>query len=446
MKVSKRKAGRVWGLAGILVILAAVVLIAAGGGLTGDKRAAAEKKNRSIFGGISSMIRVIDYSREKSSVSKNIEEAVEETEVMQPSVEEGYRQQAMELLTAMTLEDKVSQMFFITPEALTGGENVTETGEAMLSALQSYPVGGIVYFASNLVTPDQTRRMLTTIQDYMSEAHGIPVFLGVDEEGGRVLRIGNNNNFDVERIAAMGTLAQEGEAGVIEAAGNTIGAYLSDLGFNVDFAPDADVLTNTENQVIGDRSFGTDPDKVADMAWAFCRGLHANGVLSAYKHFPGHGETSEDSHSGYAFSYETLEELKSAELIPFQSGSDNGVDFIMAGHISVPNVTGNDIPATMSKMLVTDLLRTDMGYTGIIITDALNMGAITEHYTSGEAAVTAVQAGCDMLLMPENFKEAREAVLNAVSEGRISEERIEESVLRILQAKLKLAAGLNVLQ
>ena len=203
----------------------------------------------------------------------------------------------------MSLEEKVAQLFFITPEALTGFQTVTAAGETTKAALDRYPVGGLVYFSQNLLSPTQTKEMLSTIQDYMTEKQGFPIFLGVDEEGGRVLRIGNKKAFEVERIEAMGELAKQQDLQVIEQAGATIGAYLSDLGFTVDFAPDADVITNRENQVIGDRSFGTNPQVVADMAWAFCKGLHTKHIFATYKHFPGHGGTTEDSHTGYAFSY-----------------------------------------------------------------------------------------------------------------------------------------------
>ena len=213
---------------------------------------------------------------------------------------------------------------------------------------------------------------------------------------------------------------------------------MAELGFNVDFAPDADVLSNEDNAVIGDRSFGTDPNIVAEMAWAYSEGLNNNGVLATYKHFPGHGGTIEDSHSEYAYSYKTLDELKEMELIPFQSGSQNGVDFIMISHISTPEVTGGDIPASLSKLWVTDILRKEMGYEGIIITDSLAMGAVSNNYTSSEAAIKAVEAGCDMLLMPSNFKVAYQAVIESVKNGQISQERIDESVKRIVTAKQKM--------
>lgn len=340
-------------------------------------------------------------------------------------------------LQGMTLEEKVAQMFFITPEALTGYATVTATGAASKSAFDRYPVGGLVYFAQNLQNPEQTKEMLSGISSYALETKGYPVFLGVDEEGGRVARIGRNAAFQVEKVEAMGVLAQKQDKKIIYQAGLTIGSYLSELGFNVDFAPDTDVLTNADNQVIGDRSFGTDPEQVAELAWAYRDGLHEAGILSAYKHFPGHGGTIEDSHTGYAFSYKTLEELQKSELVPFRSGSEKGIDFVMVSHISTPNVTGDNTPASVSKYWITDILRDDMGYDGIIITDAMAMGAITANYSSADATVLAVQAGCDMILMPQDFAVSYEALLEAVRDGEISETRIEESVGRILRAKLK---------
>ena len=345
-------------------------------------------------------------------------------------------QRSAEILSQMTIEEKVAQMFFITPEQLTGADNVTATGDATKAALDRYPVGGLVYFAKNLQTPEQTRSMLQGAQDYVMQTRGLPLFIGVDEEGGRVLRVGSNSAFGVEKIQAMGVLAEQNDTEVIHTAASTIGTYLSDLGFNVDFAPDTDVITNEANQVIGDRSFGSDPDVVADMAWAYRKGLHEHGILACYKHFPGHGGTVEDSHNGYAYSYKTLEELKEIELVPFQSGCDRGIDFIMVSHVSTPNITGSDIPATLSRQIVTDLLRQEMGYQGIIITDSLNMGAVSEHYSPQEAAVMAVQAGCDMLLMSDYFELSYNAVLDAVADGRIREEDIDASVSRIIEAKL----------
>ncbi|MCR5094158.1 MAG: glycoside hydrolase family 3 protein [Lachnospiraceae bacterium] len=340
-------------------------------------------------------------------------------------------------LASMSLEDRVTQLFFVTPEAFTGVEKVTAAGEKTRSAFEAYPVGGIIYLDPNLVSEEQTREMLQNTQRYAVDRCGFPVFLGLDEEGGRVVRISGDRGFSAPRVRSAKLLAVDGEEAVAD-AGDTIGTYLSDLGFNLDLAPCADVLTNPVNQVIGDRSFGSDPQEVAALSWSYSEGLKAHGILSCYKHFPGHGGTAEDTHEGYAYSYKTLEEMYEAELIPFIDGSERGIEMIMASHISLPNITGSDLPASLSEQLITDVLRDEIGYQGIVITDALGMGAVSEHYRPGESAVLALRAGCDMLLMASDFPESRQAVLDAVMNGELTEDRINESVRRILRVKLKM--------
>ena len=343
-----------------------------------------------------------------------------------------------EMLGDMTLEEKVCQLFMVTPEALTGVGTVTQAGTATQEAVNAYPVGGVIYFSQNLQDPDQTRTMLENTQRYAMERTGIPIFLSVDEEGGQVARVGSNPAFGVEKIGNMSDVGSRGDTQEAYEIGSTIGTYLSDLGFNMDAAPDTDVLTNPENQVVKYRSFGSDPELVARMAAAELKGLNDQGIIGMYKHFPGHGGTTADSHEGYAYVDDTQEELKSGAFIPFQDGIDNGIQVIMVSHISCPNVTGDNTPATLSEMMITDILRGEMGFDGMVITDALNMGAITAQYSSSEAAVAALNAGADMLLMPEDFQSAYKGVLSAVESGTVSEERIDESVRRILEVKVSL--------
>ena len=343
-----------------------------------------------------------------------------------------------EMLGDMTLEEKVCQLFMVTPEALTGVGTVTQAGTATQEAVNAYPVGGVIYFSQNLQDPDQTRTMLENTQRYAMERTGIPIFLSVDEEGGQVARVGSNPAFGVEKIGNMSDVGSRGDTQEAYEIGSTIGTYLSDLGFNMDAAPDTDVLTNPENQVVKYRSFGSDPELVARMAAAELKGLNDQGIIGMYKHFPGHGGTTADSHEGYAYVDDTLEELKSGAFIPFQDGIDNGIQVIMVSHISCPNVTGDNTPATLSEMMITDILRGEMGFDGMVITDALNMGAITAQYSSSEAAVAALNAGANMLLMPEDFQSAYKGVLSAVESGTVSEARIDESVRRILEVKVSL--------
>ncbi len=347
--------------------------------------------------------------------------------------EEEIMQEVENILRNMTLEEKVYQLFIITPEALTGNKAVGAAGETTRKGLEKYPVGGLVYFSKNLKNPAQTKKMLQKTMEFSYEIEGMPLFICIDEEGGRVARVGNNPAFGVPKVGAMEKITNEEEA---YAVGETIGAYLSQLGFNFDFAPDADVLTNQDNTVIGDRSFGRDPEAVTQMAAAVSDGLHSQGVLSTFKHFPGHGATREDTHEGFAYTEKTYEELLKCELKPFMAAGEKGIDAVMAAHIFVPSITGDEIPCSLSEKMLTDILREDLGFEGLIITDALNMGAITKKYSSAQAAVMAFEAGADMLLMPQDFVQAAEGILFAVQKGEISEERVDASLRRIIKAKL----------
>ena len=240
----------------------------------------------------------------------------------------------------------------------------------------------------------------------------------------------------MEKIGNMSDVGAGGDTQEAYRIGTVIGSYLKDLGFNMDAAPDTDVLTNPQNEVVKYRSFGSDPQLVAEMAEAELKGLNEEGIIGMYKHFPGHGGTTADSHEGYVYVDDTLEELENGAFVPFKDGIANDIRVIMVSHIAAPNVTGDNTPATLSKKLTTDILRADLGFDGMVITDALNMGAITEQYGSANAAVAALNAGADMLLMPADFQSAYKGVLDAVADGTLTEERIDESVARILEVKL----------
>lgn len=340
-----------------------------------------------------------------------------------------------EILQSMTLEQKVAQLFFVSPEGLTGVDGVSRTGDVMRESFLAYPVGGILYSTPNLLDPEQTSAMTRGLQSFAMETMGIPVFISIDEEGGKVTRIAKNDAFGVQNVGNMADIGSGSSSFTAEEAGSYIGEYLNHYGFNMDFAPDADVLTNPNNTVIGKRSFGSDPNQVAAMAYDYARSLQAKGVLACYKHFPGHGGTGEDSHEGYAYTYKSKEELRACDLIPFEEGIRNGLQVIMVSHVSCPGVTGSDTPATLSKEIVTGILREELGFGGILITDALDMGAISNHYEKTEACIRALEAGCDMLLIGGSFKGAYDGVLEAVQSGRITESRIDESLRRILTVK-----------
>ncbi len=342
------------------------------------------------------------------------------------------------IVSAMSLEDKVAQLFLVKPEAIVDIGTATAAGESTKQAIDKTPVGGFVYFSDNLQSEQQVQEMLSNVQKYSKDRTGLPAFLSVDEEGGTVARVAGSGRFDVPNVGNMADIGASGDVQKAKQAGETIGTYLSALGFNLDFAPDADVLTNPENTVVKKRSFGSDPQVVSDMSLAVAQGLSQHQIHSVYKHFPGHGATEGDTHKGYAYTNKTLDELKQSELIPFEYAIKNGAEFIMAAHISVPNITNDDTPTSLSKTMITDVLREQMGYDGIVVTDAMNMGAVTEQYTSAQAAVKALQAGADIILMPENFKEAYQGVLDAVKSGELTEEQIDTAVTRIVKVKINM--------
>ena len=343
-----------------------------------------------------------------------------------------------QIVDSMSLEDKVAQLFIVQPEAIVDIGTATAAGESTKQAIDATPVGGFVYFSDNLQSEQQVQEMLSNVQKYSKDRTGLPAFLSVDEEGGTVARIAGSGRFDVTNVGNMADIGASGDVEQAKQAGDTIGTYLSDLGFNLDFAPDADVLTNPENTVVKKRSFGSDPQVVSDMSLAVAQGLAQHQVHSVYKHFPGHGATEGDTHKGYAYTNKTLDELKQSELVPFAHAIENGAEFIMAAHISVPNITNDDTPTSLSKTMITNVLREQMGYDGIVVTDAMNMGAVTEQYTSAQAAVKALQAGADIVLMPENFQEAYQGVLDAVKNGELTEQQINTAVTRIVKVKVNM--------
>ena len=341
----------------------------------------------------------------------------------------------------MSIQEKVAQMFIVLPEALVGVDTVTSAGEATKNAINELPVGGLIYMEKNLQSPEQVKDMLTNLQEYSMKRIKLPMFTAIDEEGGTVTRISGRSGFDVPSIGEMATVGQTGDISQASEVGNTMGRYLSNLGFNVDFAPAADVLSNPNNKVVRSRSFGSNPEMVANMAVAVMEGLQSYGVCATFKHFPGHGATTGDTHEGYAYTEKSLEELQACELVPFVKGIERAVPFIMVGHISVPTVIGDNTPASLSKTMITEVLREQMGYDGIVITDAMNMGAIVQSYSSAEAAIRTIQAGSDIVLMPADFNSAYQGVMQAIESGSIPTDRIDESVRRILKVKLELMNG-----
>lgn len=337
----------------------------------------------------------------------------------------------------LTLEQKVGQLFIVRPDALDTTQSLYEVSssdsegrivltDTMIRTLEQYPVGGVCFFSKNISTPD----LLKLFTDDLQSVSEIPLFLTVDEEGGLVARLANNEAFDLPQYSSAADVAASGNPEDAKDMGQTIGGYLKEYGFNMDFAPDADVNTNPDNPIIGTRAFSSDAETAAQMVAAAAEGFRESGILPTLKHFPGHGDTAEDSHTSLAVTYKILDELEACEFLPFES--DTGMHAVMVGHIAAPNITGNDLPATLSEEMIDRIPNKE---NTLIITDSLEMQAISDTYSSGEAAVLAFEAGCDILLMPMDLSEAYNAILEAVRTGRISEERLDESVSKILAYK-----------
>lgn len=327
------------------------------------------------------------------------------------------------LISSMTTEQKVAQLFVVRPEAV----DSLDMGD--------HPVGGYCVFAQNFRDPASLDSLVRALN-----SQSFPPLLCIDEEGGSVARIGRNPKFGVPAFPSMKTVGRRGPQAVYE-AGVAIGSYLRQYGFCVDFAPVADVDTNPDNPVIGRRAFSEDPEHAASLVVEFMRGLEKAGLASCLKHFPGHGDTAEDSHAGYAESRKSWEEMLSCEIIPFKAGIGAGVPMVMVGHISTPNVpepSGQVLPATLSRMWITDKLRGELGFRGVVITDSMSMKAVSDRYDSGTAAVMALEAGVDIVLMPADLSAAYRGVLDAVRSGRLPQSRIDESLARILSLKLSL--------
>lgn len=347
------------------------------------------------------------------------QETTEVTEEEKPSLVD-------ETLAGMTLHEKVCQMMFVTPEELTGEDGVTVAGDATRQALENYPVGGIVYFAKNLESQDQVKEMIDNSQKYSS----IGLFVATDEEGGVVNRL--MDTVGTTYIGSMYYYKDDGDETAYENA-YTIANDMSALGFNLDFAPVADVWSNPDNTVIGERAYSDDYAKAAELVGNAVKGFNDGGVMCTLKHFPGHGDTAEDSHYSSAYVHRTKEEIMADEMQPFRSGIEAGAEFVMVGHLIVPDI--DEVPATLSYKIATGILRDELKFEGVAITDSFEMESIADNYSVDDAVVMSVKAGMDMILQPKDMASAVNSIEQAVADGELSEDRIDESVRRILTLK-----------
>ena len=414
------------------IVMALFILILAAGIVFGVNWLLKERKDR----GAQEQEQRQEEQQEKQDMIDELLSSEEEIimtpeptpEVTEPTPEERLEELVDARIEGMPLEDKVAGLFIVTPEAITGADTVVQAGEGTQQALAQYPVGGLIYFAKNIKSEEQLGEMLDNTKQYA----GYPLFLAVDEEGGSVARVASSGIGP--ESASAGEIGATGDPQNAYNAGVTIGSTLAGLGFNLDFAPVAD-LANVEGSIMEGRSYGADAGMVSGFVTSMMRGLEEQNVTACLKHFPGIGSTTQDTHNGMATTDRTAEQFWAEELAVFQVGIDGGANMIMVGHMAAPALTGDNEPCIFSKTLVTDILRDRMGFEGVVITDALNMSAISEYYGADEAAIMALLAGCDMLLMPEDYEKAYSGVLQAVSDGNISEERINDSLRRIYRIK-----------
>jgi beta-N-acetylhexosaminidase len=339
------------------------------------------------------------------------------------------------LIEGLSVEEKVGQLFMPVlygPRADSDRkENRAQFGPATPEKIvERYRPGGVILFpwAGNISGVAQLVGLINGVQE---ASPGIPLLIGTDQENGLVSRLGRL----VTKLPGAKTIGDTGDPGEARAAARVTGEEMRALGFNLDFAPVADVNVNPKNPIIGPRAYGSDPGKVAKMVGAAIDGFHDAGVASTAKHFPGHGDTSVDSHTGLPVIQHSPSQWEKVDAPPFRAAIAHGVDAIMSAHLEMPKLDGSGDPATLSKPILTGLLREKLGFDGVVVTDSLQMQGVREKYGDGEVAVRAILAGADILLMPPDFAKAYEAVLAAAESGRIPAERLDQSVRRILRLK-----------
>ncbi len=336
-------------------------------------------------------------------------------------------EQVTDTVEQMTLDEKIGQMMF-------AGVSGTTLQQETTSLIHDYKVGGLILYGNNLETPQQTVTLMNALMA-ANVNNQFPLFLGTDQEGGKVIRLpGPLKNFPTNQ--SIGDINQ---SSLSFAVGQLLGEQLKAFGFNLDFAPVLDVNSNPNNPIIGDRSFSNDPEIVSQLGIETMKGLESKQVIPVVKHFPGHGDTAVDSHLELPKVTKSLDDLNQLELVPFKAAIDSGADVVMVAHILLPKIDPQ-YPSSMSKEVITGMLREQLGFDGVVMTDDMTMKAITNHFDIGQAAVDSVKAGSDVILIAHeyaNVTAAVQAVKAAVNKGEITEDRINDSVRRIIALKQK---------
>lgn len=332
-------------------------------------------------------------------------------------------------MITMTLEEKIGQLVIIGLEGYAIDANT-------LTMLHKHHVGGFIFFKRNIKSKEQTKQLVDSLQ--AANKSKIPLFISVDEEGGRVSRLPQ----EYEGVPACKSIGDANDEQLAFETGKTLAKRVKTLGFNMNYAPVLDVNSNPDNPVIGDRAFGDNVDVVTRLGIKAMQGIESQGVIPVVKHFPGHGDTSVDSHFGLPRVDADLDRLSSLELLPFQEAIKQGAGAVMTAHILLPRIDP-DYPATLSRPIITDILRKQLGYDGVVITDCLTMAAIKDHYEMGAAAVKAINAGVDIALVcheHENYLAVISALKQAILAGEIPLARVDEAVTRVLRLKQRMRA------
>ncbi len=346
----------------------------------------------------------------------------------QPGNASDAAEEIQQLINAMTLEEKVGQLVMV---GIDGFSNDAHSRQLM----EKYHVGGFIVFKKNIQTTNQLTALLNSLKETNAASNKVPVFLSVDEEGGRVSRLPE----EFHKFPSNYIIGQKNDSILSYQIGQILGKELRAFGLNMDFAPVLDINSNPDNPVIGDRSFGTTAGLVSKLGVETMKGIQSQNTISVVKHFPGHGDTSVDSHIGLPRVNHGIDRLKSFELKPFEAAIENDADAVMIAHILLPKLDAEN-PASFSKAVITDLLRTDMNFDGVVITDDFTMGAIAKNYDMGKAAVKSIKAGGDIVLVCHGFDKQEtviKALLAAARSGQISQDRLDQSVNRILKLKRK---------
>jgi len=353
---------------------------------------------------------VLEDEPEDQSEDEAVSEALNEAALLDASIDQ--------ILSDLSIGEKVAQMFYVTLEDYERTD---------------LPYGGVIFFKHNMVTALETQKKISKIQSELT----VPAFIGMDEEGGLVSRITGDASIGGTKIPSAWVLGHATNPNAVYIANEIIAREIATLGFNMNFAPVADIHTNPNNPIIGHRAFSDHPQIVGEKVKEAIRAYQDHDMIPVVKHYPGHGDTIKDSHLETAILNHDLSRLMTVELLPFMEAIRDGVDVVMVGHLQLPQVTGDATPASLSEKMIQEILIDDLGFEGLVISDALNMKSIVDHYTTEEVMDQGLNAGLSLFLMPENLDEAYNYLLKKAQTSKEIEMKIDQTLRKILRLKLE---------